>query len=221
VTTRKPTSTRKATTTKKATTTAKVPTCSITDGFTNGEFLSGDGWTFEQPHIATLPGSRFGAVGTQNDRQSNDGRDLLVDFYLGDSLVIDYDIAKDTTVSASFETDVRVCPGVEYDLRFGWRNARTKSMKDCRLTLFVGDGEVFATRDWEHENWRHNGEIAVPSFRVGQSGVRQTGSELYVKFRGILTCQPEPDHLPASSFILKKFWTTFVLDSFSLTPRVR
>jgi hypothetical protein len=133
-------------------------------------------------------------------------------------------------VSASFETEVRVCPGVEYDLRFGWRNPRTIAMDDCDLTFFVGDSQVFYTRDWDHVNWRYINEIEVPSFRAGQSGVRQTrtphssSSDLYVKFRGVLTCQPWSEITPGSWYFrrtLKPFWTTFVLDSFSLTPRAR
>jgi hypothetical protein len=192
----------------------------VTDGFVNGEFTwINNAWTYEQPHAALLPGMQFGSIGADYDPAaapySDDSRFLLVDFFLGERLNTEWDFVE--SVTSTFETEVRMCPGVKYELDF--RSRRIRGDERCVMTLELGDEEICSISHEERE-WYDPGPWPVPFVEPGMDGVRQTpgSTDMYVKVLGTVTCRTEVSADPFMGVprFLEKFWNTYVFDSFSM-----
>ncbi|SMR58426.1 unnamed protein product [Zymoseptoria tritici ST99CH_1E4] len=142
-------------------------TCTTASGFSNGDFArGGDGWTF-----GTLTGVAFDPV-------ADDTASLQIGFRS--------QLLKKLT--RTFETEVEMCPGVEYDLTFLWR--RISGGDSCQMSLSFGDTQVFSGAVPDGQSWIDPSSHSTGPFQVGQNGVRQssTSKNIYVKFSGAITC---------------------------------
>jgi hypothetical protein len=207
-----------ATTTQKATTTTQsaLPTCVATEGFANGGFDISGGWSYEQPGSSYIPNKQLGATGAYEN--SADGWVLLLNFYLEEEYRTTVRDTKDAAIVTSFESEVKMCPGVQYNTDFRVRQARGDM--SCTLNISLGEKQIFELDDFS-EDWTNSGSISVPVVKAGQKGVRQssTSSDLYVKFRGTMTCIPGYKKKGESGhWHVRAFFDTFLLDSFTIEP---
>jgi hypothetical protein len=227
-TTKKAIITKKSTTTKRATATtaAALPTCLPTNAFSNGDFTHfNDGWSYVQPHSPDIPPTdlQFGLTNAIVDLNTKDGSDLMLDLRLNRaSENFDTGLPKgDIRMITSFQTEIRMCPGVAYDLAF---RHRVNKRANCALTLSVGERDILTLNDkkgWRDE-WTDVGPVTIAPVKAGQSGVRQgvETSDLYVQFQGTLTCKVPTQHnvFTGHSWILP-CWIFLLLGVFTATPR--
>ncbi|KJX93408.1 hypothetical protein TI39_contig4321g00009 [Zymoseptoria brevis] len=171
--------------------------CIATNGIKNGDFVKGsEGWTFSDPSSTSV---------RNDDPGASDGSSLRIAWS-----------TEDYNTQASFETEVRVCPGTDYDLTFLWR--RGFSFDSCQVAFTVGDRQVFSQPlplFTASGDWLNPGPVGVSAFQAGQSGVRQTSASsrnLYVTLKGTVSCTYRTFFLTS-----RGVRTTALFDSFALT----
>ncbi|KAF2743575.1 carbohydrate-binding module family 18 protein [Sporormia fimetaria CBS 119925] len=185
--------------------------CTKGEGFGNGQFANGgDGWTNHftaSQNSLPFPGMLRNSWSVGPDPKASDGQSAAIS--LGPIL-----IGGGEQTGANLRTQVKMCPGTEYRLKFQMRREVWVADAECSYAVYVAGeektrGSVPRPDDWVSvpEQWYNWFEgLTVGPFNGARNGVNVVGPELWADFELQIRC-------PTYSY------NTIRLDGFTMTPK--